>query len=497
MQAIRPSQYLVHFALLGLLFLLACTGGKSSHPIIDPTEADFEKIIPRKQIAQYIQDTSYHAQYVAFLQDSGYLYFPDQLPADSTWRTQVSFDEEIVYSLSKVKRTISKKALIRVYKVSPLITGRHVYITDNHFIDNTYYYFAPWLSFFGNELHNEEPQREFINVPSYIRNCFFDKILFFEDNNFMNAKLNFLHCYFNGGLNVINAEGMGGLYTSAKGVDVRFSFTDCSFKDSVQLKGVTFSSDLTWNGCYFHKSVDLSNAKFIRGSSLTFSNCVLPGFIDMHNIQIDSGYIDLTNVHSNPGEKCKVFILGPSAKRINLSYNFCELYFPDSLLSKSEYRDLVSSTYENQLTKLNESGSSYSHEVLDIAYKDWKSTYKFEYFISRYWWQYGYSKYRILFITLAILILFITINYRNYSRVHAAYPIESLSPLHIPTNAGTLTRTWEKLLYTACFTASIFFRLTLEFQLLQLNKKPVFWIIFQYLMGLACTAFIINWIIGT
>jgi hypothetical protein len=262
--------------------------------------------------------------------------------------------------------------------------------------------------------------------------------------------------------------------------------------------GSTFYQDLTFYQCIFKKRLDFSNCS-LKDCKLILSECSLPDTLDLSNMEIaGSGLIDLLENNSRQAnKKCELFLSNTNASKIKLQYNDFHLNFPDSIIDNERFRDNVSNVYESLLVNLKANGYERSYTTLDIEYKDWQSRHNLNMWISNWWWKYGYEKWRVIFVSLILLLLFSAVNKRIYNQLMETYKVESLDWNNFTFSKRRMIRELKKFQLSFFYTSFIFFKLGLDFKLIKFqNTWYVMLLFFEYLLGLLCTAYLINWILG-
>ncbi|RYY37120.1 MAG: hypothetical protein EOP46_03825 [Sphingobacteriaceae bacterium] len=164
--------------------------------------------------------------------------------------------------------------------------------------------------------------------------------------------------------------------------------------------------------------------------------------------------------------------------------------------------------YQNLLKIYQDAGYTFKYEEYDKQYQELKylvNGHPIINFISKYWWDYGYDKGRVIFISLGLYLAFMIMNIVLLSKVKAVYWPEKFqlyeATLHQRReNGGRLHKLKyhvNKTLSVALFTGYIFWGIKLDLKELELRHRYVlFLIISQYILGIICLAYIANFVIS-
>lgn len=303
-------------------------------------------------------------------------------------------------------------------------------------------------------------------------------------------------------------------------------FTFCKMMAGVRLPGQHQSilspggdSNYLFKTLYFIQDtilgkLDLSNTRltasqklifsetFVDSLDLSFSNLVNPVDLTAGNIihkrvprQWMSNavykFILLPYVETDKIEKTKINLTGTSSEKIKIDYHNFQLYF-DSTASNDE----KNAVYQGLLDNFKKNGESENYRLLDIEYHDFQAG--FFNFFSKYWWNYGYSKWLIFIWSAIFVIVFSVFNYKFFLKAMAAYKIESINSWFVSKQGRQWQGTfWSGMIASILYTGAIFFGVRLDFEKFNFKHlRYAVFILFQFLLGLVCTAFIIHLIIG-
>lgn len=112
------------------------------------------------------------------------------------------------------------------------------------------------------------------------------------------------------------------------------------------------------------------------------------------------------------------------------------------------------------------------------------------------WWGYGYEKTKVLYWSVLIILLFSIYNIFRYEQLLNVFNLENLNPAHISDTTNGNTRKALRFWYCLIYTSFVFFKVSFEFKTMNFKSKYVLTLLIQYLVGLICSAFIVNLILG-
>lgn len=176
---------------------------------------------------------------------------------------------------------------------------------------------------------------------------------------------------------------------------------NCSFIKEFSIKNCDFRDTLMFQNCIFHKIPD-------------FSNSSLPEVLIFENINfkldpIEDKYskIEFRNTKNFHKRKTKIKFIDSQVDKFLLSYNDFELVFEPKETYESKTR-----IYEDIINNCKTNGLIESYKSWDVEYRSMKMKHDFpligDFLIefNKYWWNFGYEKWRILVIWLPTLFLF-------------------------------------------------------------------------------------------
>ena len=191
----------------------------------------------------------------------------------------------------------------------------------------------------------------------------------------------------------------------------------------------------------------------------------------------------------NSKVKTNLYIDDPEISKLYLNYWNFQLRFDSASMPGQSERTVV---YEALLKNFKDTGQQESFEALDKEYQQFKWSNRGMSFIGYVlwaWWGFGHSKGYIFVWVAVFLTTFTAITYRYLKPLNEqVYKIEN-----IPILAYTNQRLW----YAFIYTATLFFRLTLKVENINLERKiGVVYIFIVYLVGIICLAYMANHLIS-
>jgi len=160
--------------------------------------------------------------------------------------------------------------------------------------------------------------------------------------------------------------------------------------------------------------------------------------------------------------------------------------------------------FNDVLNKLEKENSQTLYQTVYVDYKRFSlknlpiSLYrKIEILISDLWWNFGFKKERILIITLSFIFFFTICLQQKIEKYFKVYRFDSLKKrLRMSKYSSHFQTAIYRYLIALIYVTLIFFDLRINFD--KLNFKYLcksFIILFIYVFGKVCTAFIITYII--
>lgn len=226
------------------------------------------------------------------------------------------------------------------------------------------------------------------------------------------------------------------------------------------------------------------------GFKMSFSNATLPESIAFLDFKGAIDTIDLTTFAfiEKENKKSILSLEGVDITKLKLNYDFFKLKF-----TKYQSSDQKSSIYESLLENLSTNGYQHSYEKLDVEYKRFKSkqgTFGFLWWVPEIWWNYGYDRGRVFKIAFWLILLLTFLNYWIINfMVSKVYPVGNIPAYFRPWS-------WSRLWFTFVYTCILFFSLSLKIDKIRFQEKAgTLYLMFIYVLGLVCLAYMANYII--
>lgn len=301
--------------------------------------------------------------------------------------------------------------------------------------------------------------------------------------------------------------------------DSTSSFFRTKFYSNANFEYVDFEQGVNFGLTIFSSKVNFERAEFnntasFRSSNINEANFVgvqLPDTLDFENA-IFNNEIDLTRCYKKQNGFCYLNLVNCDLDKLKLRYDKFRLVIPDSI-SEENYENLTY-VYEGLLKNFRDNGFLTSYETLDKEYrrfiylKNPKASIwnYFLNFVNDKWDDYGYKKYRIWVITFVLFTIFAIINWLRFS--HLINSVYILEPIQIAYNSKVQKTKFHKEnnkmpywniyepLMAIYYTAIVFFGLKMSIE--KLDFRHPTWVTFlflQYLVGLICLAYLVNFVI--
>jgi hypothetical protein len=274
------------------------------------------------------------------------------------------------------------------------------------------------------------------------------------------------------------------------------------FKGNVYFSAASFYSDLRLAGTNFEKNLIFRGALF---NGFVFTNDMgLPDTLDFSQVQRVEKRIDFTQGKLQPGKRfCYINLTGSDVSKVRLNYDIFRLTFD---LDASDGDKC--SVYEGLLSNFEQDGFAQSYKILDIEYYKYKYERDEKWFINwlqKWWWNYGYNKEKIFPNSLILLVCFFLSNLlislikgpeflmRDVYYVERLWEMVERIKEKTP---GRLEYVRGYLPYLFIYTVMIFFVLNLNIKYLKYSSKiGLAWVMFTFIVGLACAAYIVNFVL--
>ncbi|MEQ8361782.1 MAG: hypothetical protein RH948_02880 [Cyclobacteriaceae bacterium] len=187
--------------------------------------------------------------------------------------------------------------------------------------------------------------------------------------------------------------------------------------------------------------------------------------------------------------------------KLDFEYHNFRLYFRGD-----ESYDGIIGVYTALLESFRRKGYSSSYEKLDKEFLEFKYTHsgiigRIQNWFTKNWWDYGYSRHLIFRNSICLNLIFFLLNILCFEKlINEVYRIRKFVLINSHLNRkypiNSVKRFWYKLPYIFIYTSFIFWGLKLDFDKLGIQKiGMLFWVIFQYIVGFVCLAYLANYII--
>lgn len=263
-------------------------------------------------------------------------------------------------------------------------------------------------------------------------------------------------------------------------------FQNCRFIDGVFIYRDHFDSKIAFNNCIFSYPV-------------TLRDIVLPDTFDFENNDLNGyrGEVDLTGLIPDGDRKCELNLYGTNIDKLRLDMTNFELYFP-------KYANIHDSmyVYDQLLNEMKRNGfeSSEGYKGIDITNRELTATTfsaKCSNFFQKYWWNYGYSKSRIIIWAISFLFLFYSINLIIFNKLIWTYPIDNFMKFYLDEKMKLKPKKMQIAVNCFMLTCVIFWGLRIKIDKFKLENYGICaYIMLQYMVGIVCVAYIANIIIA-
>lgn len=252
----------------------------------------------------------------------------------------------------------------------------------------------------------------------------------------------------------------------------------------------------------------INNFREERNLSYSFKNCIFNESADISELNFDTLIINnctkiLSTLYLKIPENNDAYfsILNSDLSKISFEYTKNLHFLPDPFGTASA--DEINNTYVSLLNKFRLEGRVNSYEKMDIEFRQWKYNKKgmigrITNSIDHYWWHYGYRKHYILYWSLLFLFIFYMLNFICWSKLQNVYPVIQRADFNLNKKISATKRFLLKAFHVLVFTVLIFFSFRVDFKKINFNNTGMLLFFFlQYIIGLTCLFFIVNFILKT
>lgn len=294
-------------------------------------------------------------------------------------------------------------------------------------------------------------------------------------------------------------------------------FYSNNFYDHVYFNGATFKSKVSFGWTRFDTYASFANLKTGDSTQFDFTMSTLPDTIDFSYNQSLKNEIDLTLANYmrynpetrgyNTGERPPdnriryINLYRSDIQKFHLDYSHFRLLLTDPAIGFDLSEDESTSIYEALLKNFKDRGQMESYKLLDIEYQQFrdKTFLKFNSRISKWWWNFGYDKGKIFGHTFLFLILFSLANFfwlNNLNNREGVYHIERIPRVPSINSKVTVKKLFSRLWYSFMYTSCIFFLFSLKTENLNFKKSGIIYIIFLYILGIVCIAYMAGFVLS-
>ena len=335
-----------------------------------------------------------------------------------------------------------------------------------------------------------------------LKNTLFQRNAFFRKASFL-GKADFLNTTFS-----YNVDFNGAMFKSLG------NFSNSTIYDNAIFKNVTFEKGVDFDRAFLGKA-DFSSSR-LNGTgnfgycffdeSPNFINTLLPDTLVLLGARLSSDAIlDLSLAAPKGKRSCLIDLRKFPIDKIKLRWEDFNLLLPNKTkkLGKSDttYYSFQEArgVFGDLLKRFSDLGYSSSYEKCDKEYRQflyhndpkYAKIGPFLNFVDKYWWGYGYDLERIVLNSIIILILFTFANYFQFEfLIESVYPIKKIQDAYLVDSKS-------KFRLAFIYSAFIFFGVSIKIDLLDFTKFwQSIWILFQFITGLICLAFVVNHILS-
>jgi len=326
------------------------------------------------------------------------------------------------------------------------------------------------FTLFGNRFHDQDGS-------VFIEGGTFQDDVAIERNYYTDMQINFSADTFYNTLRVDNPLSMSDQVYRGPLANNHLHMEKCFIDGSVRINNNAHYTKIRFNQCQFGPKAYVIS---LMADTVEFHDCgTLPASLNLqllHNTDTCRLLLDRTNFSAIN------FIYGPDI----------HLAFPSHVLA-----DIYTSTYETLLGKFRTESKQDSYQRLDIEYRNFKTVRgswwdQTANFLNREWWNYGYSKAKVIRWTLWLLGIFFLLNILLWKPLQEMYPMDQ-SYVFIDRQHRPVFYQVQKYVLIFLYTAYLFFSVKVDLQKLTVTSLLLLgYFFFQFLVGLGCLFFIVN-----
>lgn len=305
-----------------------------------------------------------------------------------------------------------------------------------------------------------------------------EDISFIRYNSYADMHADFSYDTLRGVLHIVNGKKSHDVDKKTTPLQHYFglTFTNCDIDAEINYMDNADTASIIFKNCRFGPNASLD----IRADTVSFVDCQgLPATL---NLQLKAN-----------NERCWIRLNNTNITNVDFVYSSDHHLLFDSAASLDTY----ASTYENLLAKFRSENKKESYQRLDIEYNNYKASRgntwdRLFNWLDSEWWNYGYSKTRVIGWTFAFLGIFFGLNIYMWRHMQKMYPI-SQEQDYINRYSKPFLYHTQRYTRILLYTAYIFFSIRIDLKKLRITTLPMLIYFFlQFLIGLWCLFFIVN-----
>ena len=297
-------------------------------------------------------------------------------------------------------------------------------------------------------------------------------------------------------------------------------FHEAQFDSEADFRIAQFDSEAHFRNAQFDSEADFRYARFDSKASfhdsnfqgdVRFDGVTLPDTLDFQKVKtaqiIDLTYTVFDNTNAANGQKCFIDLREAPVEKFKFTYDNFRVFKPDTVPDKLNFQRLTS-VYEKLLKNFKDNGYTSSYQTLDREYQDFKSKLNPNHgwserqgslllnFLNEWWHDYGYRKGRIWRHTAMFLMVFTLLNWLLLPYlINKVYEIEQIK-VTLPEDIKLFK--FKRFVLSFFYTAIIFFGLKVSIEQFNFDRHwGVTYIFLQYIIGLICVGYLVNFIISS
>ncbi len=334
--------------------------------------------------------------------------------------------------------------------------------------------FIKEVAFVNNDIYND------LSISS----CQFNAPVSFIRNRFHGGNVVFNGSYFASGVNLSNIVFKPQPHDRPSPLFLSAEFNQDTIKGKLDISHLDFGKTEIKTVTFYQTaidSIDVSSDNLVDTLYLQRENIQLVAqkqwWVRNHFFSfIFSPFFDTLSF-----PKTKINLTDLDIKKVAIDYSLFQLFFKDSVNVNKK-----SAVYVGLLDKYAKNGETENYKLVDIDYHNFQGG--FFSFFSKYWWNYGYSKWLIFIWCLFFIGVFSLINYLLLPKIYYTYPLLHINNYHhwVIRHQTFSIKNKKNLRYFTCliYTCILFFGIKLELNNLKfINCLLQFSYFFNLLLG--------------